>query len=179
MVKNKELKKGKITGIGSGILLIIVLVIFFSIVNSTTQTSNKVEVNNILNVNDFYKTANQTISIEELIKMYGNPESKEEWNYTKSDGTKISITTLYYNNSTYEYSFNNNMLIRITINEKIKYNSIEDMFTLFGLQKHDSTQINNTNSAIRIYNSSVSDFWCQITDKTITCTKITFIDGIF
>ena len=95
--------KGKITGIIPGIALIIGLIILFSIVNSTTK--NIVHIEEILNVNDFYKNSMETISKEDLISKYGQPEKTENWNYTSSENSAIPLETLSYNNYTYEYIF--------------------------------------------------------------------------
>ena len=169
--------KGKITGIIPGIALIIGLIILFSIVNSTTK--NIVHIEEILNVNDFYKNSMETISKEDLISKYGQPEKTENWNYTSSENSAIPLETLSYNNYTYEYIFKDNLLVRININKEIPFNSIKNIYTMFNLTKFDTTQEINTGSAIRIYNTSVPDFWCTIDKQNIKNIKITYKTGIF
>ena len=50
----------------------------------------------ILNVNDFYKTAGQTLTVDELQEKIGKPTSTENWNYTKSDGSTLFLKILYH-----------------------------------------------------------------------------------
>lgn len=176
-IKNSNNTKGKITGIGSGIALIIGIIFIGILIESTT--GNIVSTKEFLNVNDFYKTATTTISKEDLIVKYGQPEKTESWNYTKPDNTKIPLETLFYNNSAYEYIFKDNLLVRISINEKIPFNSIKDIYTMFNLTKFETTEELNTGSAIRIKNTSVPDFWCSINNKNIEWIKITFLNDVF
>lgn len=173
--KNSNNSKGKITGIGPGIVLILGIIFIGIIIESTT--GNTVSTKEILNVNDFYKTAATTISKEELIVKYGQPDNAESWNYTQSDNTKIPLETLYYNN--YEYIFKDNLLVRISINEKIPFNSISDVYKMFHLTKFETTEEINTGSAIRIKNTSVPDCWCGINGKNIEWVRITFLNGVF
>lgn len=176
-IKNSNNTKGKITGIGPGIALIIGIIFIGILVESTT--SNIVSIKEILNINDFYKTATTTISKEELVAKYGQPEKTDSWNYTKADNTEIPLETLSYNNSVYEYIFKDNLLVRININEKIPFNSINDIYTMFNLTKFETTKEINTGSAIRIKNTSVPDFWCGINNKNIEWIKITFLNNVF
>ena len=179
---NKKIKKKSSGGIVV-IAIIAILLLFYFVGKTISSTANNITssipINTILDVNSFYKTANKTISTNELISLYGNPEKQEKWNYTRADQTKIPLTTLYYENSTYEYIFHDDMLVRININKNIEFNSQNDIFYMFNLSKHDITQIKNTGSAIRIFNSSVPDFWCGINEKNIEWIKITFISDIF
>ena len=114
-----------------------------------------------------------------IITKLGEPEKIEKWEYTKSEAEKIPLETLSYNNYTYEYTFKDNLLVEIAINKKIPYNTIKDIYTMFNLTKYESTQENNTGSAIRILNSSVPDFWCGINDKNLEWIKIRFFNNIF
>ena len=175
--QNFNSTKGKITGIVPGIVLIIGIIFMGILIESTT--GNTVPIQEILNVNDFYKTATITISKEDLIAKYGQPEKTETWNYTQPDNTKIPLETLYYNNSVYEYIFKDNLLVRININEKIPFNSIDNIYTMFNLTKFETTEEVNTGSAIRIKNTSVPDFWCGINNKNIEWVKITFLNNVF
>lgn len=169
--------KGKITGIIPGIVLIIVLILFGSLIQFSTK--DIVNIEQVLDVNQYYKSSTETISMDDLIKLKGEPEERQNWNYTTSTNTKIPLTTLSYENYTYDYIFKDNMLIRININKDIQFNSQNDLFTMFNLTKHDITTINNTGSSIRIYDTSVPDLWCGIDDNTIKWIKITFIKDIF
>lgn len=174
---NSNKTKGKITGIVPGLVLIIGLVFLCVLVNSTTK--DIVHIEKILDVNDYYKTSTETLSMEEIITKLGEPEKIEKWEYTKSEAEKIPLETLSYNNYTYEYTFKDNLLVEIAINKKIPYNTIKDIYTMFNLTKYESTQENNTGSAIRILNSSVPDFWCGINDKNLEWIKIRFFNNIF
>lgn len=167
--------KGKITGIIPGIVLIIGIIFLCILVNSTTK--NVVHIEKILDVNDFYKTATETLSEGEIISKYGQPEKADKWSYEKSAQEKIPLETLSYGN--YEYTFKDNLLVEITINQKIPFNTVQDIYTMFNFKKYESTQENNTGSAIRIFNSSVPDFWCGINDKNIEWIKIRFFNNIF
>lgn len=144
-----------------------------------SSTKDVIHIEQILDVNKYYKSAGETISINDLIELNGTPEQKEDWNYTINEQKSIPLTTLYYNNSTYEYVFHNNNLVRININKNIKFNSQNDIFYMFNLSKHDITQIKNTGSTIRIYDSSVPDFWCGYNGKNIEWIKITYDTNIF
>lgn len=172
---NKK-KKPKIT---VKILLFLMFCMFFSIAIDIAKTQKSNTIEQILDVNQFYKTATQTITVDELIAIYGEPEKREEWNYTNSQNTQIPLLTLFYEDSTYEYVFYDNMLARINIYKPIKFNNENDLFKLFNLTKHDITTIKNINSAIRIYNSSVPDFWCGFKNKTTEWIKITYNNNIF
>ena len=174
-VKNSNNVLRKKTGIGLIILLIIIAVFVGMLIKFTPN--NTISTKEILNVNDFYKTAANTISQEELIAKYGQPEKTETWNYTKTDNTVIPLETLYYNN--YEYIFKDNLLVRININEKIPFNSIKDIYSMFHLTKYEITEEKITGSTIRIKNTSVPDFWCGIKDKNIEWVKITFLNDVF
>ena len=176
-ITKKKKNKGKITGIVPGIILIIVLILFGLLIESSTK--DVIHIEQILDVNKYYKSAGETISIDDLIELNGTPEQKEDWNYTINEQKSIPLTTLYYNNSTYEYVFHNNNLVRININKNIKFNSQNDIFYMFNLSKHDITQIKNTGSTIRIYDSSVPDFWCGYNGKNIEWIKITYDTNIF
>ncbi len=158
------------------LFLLILGIVVFAIANPNEPKSNNIGV--VLNVNDFYKTASQTLTIDELQEKIGKSTSTETWNYTKSDGSIKEITTLSYLDSNYEYLFYNNNLVRININTNLYFNSVDDIFTMFGLTKHDSTKISNTGTSIRIYNSSVPDFWCNYDGHKIQWVKITFLSGI-
>ncbi len=174
--KDKK-SKGEITGIGPGIVLIIGIIFLCVLVNSSTKDVSP--VNEILNVSDFYKSAVETISKEDLIAKYGQPEKTENWDYKKADGTLIPLETLSYENNEYEYHFKDNQLVRITINKSIPFNSVKDVYKLFAMTKHDSTQENYGGTYLRIYNTSVPDFWCTINNKKLENIRITYKTGIF
>lgn len=158
------------------LFFLIIGIVVFAMANPNKPKNN---ISIILNVNDFYKTAGQTLTVDELQEKIGKPTSTETWNYTKSDGSTKEITTLSYLDSNYDYLFYNNNLVRIDINTNLNFNSIDDIFTMFGLTKYDSTRINNTGTSIRIHNSSVPDFWCNYDDQKIQWVKITFLSEIF
>lgn len=133
----------------------------------------------ILDVNSFYKNAVDTISEEGLVNMIGEPERKEEWTYPKLDNTTLDLVTYSYQNNEFDYIFNNNQLVRISINKKIKYSSEKTIFKLFNLTNHDITTIDNKKTYIKIYNSSVPEVWCGISNGNIEWTRITFVNNIF
>lgn len=173
----KDKKKGKITGIGPGIVLIIGLIILFSIVNSTTK--DVVHIDEILNVNDFYKSGAETISKEDLIAKYGQPDRSEAWEYRKADGSLIPLETLSYENINYEYIFKDNQLVRISINKPIPFNTVKDVYKLFAMTKHNITQEDYGVTYLKIYNTSVPEFWCSINNKQLEFVRITYKTGIF
>ena len=102
---NSNKTKGKITGIVPGIVLIIGIVFLGMLIDSSTK--NVVHIEKILNVNDYYKNSAETLNIEEIINKLGEPETRESWEYPKSEVEKIPLETLSYNNYTYQSSCRN------------------------------------------------------------------------
>lgn len=171
-ITKKKKNKGKIIGIVPGIVLIIVLILFGLLIESSTK--DVIHIEPILDVNKYYKSAGETISIDDLIQLNGTPEDKENWNYSVDEHKSIPLTTLYYNNSNYQYIFKDNKLIEIIITNPIKYNSTDDIFKILNLTKHEITKIENGGTYLKIYNSSVPLVWCILDNKMFTTIKITY-----
>ncbi len=171
-ITKKKKNKGKITGIVPGIILIIVLILFGLLIESSTK--DVIHIEQILDVNKYYKSAGETISIDDLIRLNGAPEDKENWNYSVNEYKSIPLTTLYYNHSNYQYIFKDNKLIEIIITNPIKYNSTDDIFKILNLTKHEITKVENGGTYLKIYNSSVPLVWCILDNKMFTNIKITY-----
>lgn len=118
-----------------------------------------------------------TVSEDELIKMIGEPDRIEEWNYETASMT-YPIRSLSYDGGDYVYEFNNDYLTRIQIFESFHYEDKEDIIEMFGLSRTAKTEIVDTGKAYRAYNCMISDLWCTFGSEqnTIDMTYISYSD---
>jgi hypothetical protein len=170
--------------IGSFCLLIVGILFLNLIFNSSpvekatrTQETSETKIDpETVNIDVFFDATRfivdneRTVSEAELIEMLGEPDSIDEWNYESYQSllgkeVEYTIRSLYYNNGTYEYKFNNDMLQRITITEEFQYKSKEDILPMFGLKKYSNTKISDLNVSYRCSNCGVSDFWIYDMDE--------------
>lgn len=149
----------------------IALCIILSITFGTGETKNAKQ-NVVFDAMQYRIENGKNISETALIEKLGQPQKTDEWNYTRSDGRIYKIRTLTYENS--EYSFNNDVLHRITLNNTFSYNSKNDFLPMFNLKEYSNTTISDTNSYYRAHNCGVNDVWIEYADGQITMTKISY-----
>lgn len=119
-------------------------------------------------------------SKDDIISIYGEPESTDEWVYDRvSDGKSYKIKTLSYtldNGEYWKFNFNNNIMQRISIDDcNIHFDEKNDVLSLFGCKKYSNTKTTDTNSALRYTNCGVADLWAwSIEDSAITGMKISY-----
>ncbi|WFD12250.1 hypothetical protein [Tepidibacter hydrothermalis] len=167
------MKKGKL------IFLVIILMIVGGLVfgisrvmnNPEKYQSSNVSSNVIFDVTQFYASENATVSESKLIEMLGDPDEIEEWDYKKLSKS-YPIRTLIYGN--YRYNFNSDMLQRISIEEEIPYENKNEILEMFGLKKYKNSDVTDTNSAYRVTNCGVHDFWTQYSDGKLTNIRISY-----
>jgi hypothetical protein len=143
-------------------------------------TSTPIDV--VFDATKFIIDDERTVSEGELIEILGEPESIEEWNYESYQSLlgkemKYPIRSLYYNEGKYEYKFNNNMLLRITITEQFTYEDKNNILPMFGLKKYSNTKITDTNTSYRCLNCGIYEFWVydMINDsKTLNGINISY-----
>lgn len=118
-----------------------------------------------------------TVSEKELIKMIGEPDRIEEWNYEVANMT-YPIRSLFYDGGNYVYEFNNDYLTRIQIFESFHYKDKSDIIEMFGLSRTARTEITDTGKAYRAYNCMINDLWCTFgsEENTIEMTYISYSD---
>lgn len=127
------------------------------------------------------------ITSEELVKEMGEPEKIDEWNNTKSDGTKYPVKTYIYNSNKYEFLVADNKVIRLSVysdkymtgeGEDFNLNSKEDIFPMLGIEPSDNlTNVVDNNVALRyqMVSDKIADVWLpEVKDKSFSMVKITY-----
>lgn len=157
------------------LLTIIFLGIFIILGNAITIMSSPIEP--VFDASSFYTdtVSKTTVTQEELILKLGEPEEIENWNFKNSKSEEFKITTLYYDNYAYEYSFYDNHLQRISINKDIPLANKNTNLKLFNLSQNDYTRLKDTGSALRYYDCGVNDLWIwSINDNVAKGIKISY-----
>ena len=112
----------------------------------------------------------RSVTEAEFLEIMGEPDSVEEWNLNNVT-TTYPIKTLVYEDV--EYHFNNDYLQRISFNSSvIPYENKEDILAMFGLKKYANSKVTDTNTAYRVYNCGVNDFWCLYDEETKTLSWV-------
>ena len=169
-IKQQEKKQPSVA-----LLTILFLGIFFIFANFITKISAPIEP--VFDAMSFYTDAvsKTTVTQDELVSKLGNPEEIEDWNFKDGKGKEFKITTLYYDNYTYEYNFYENYLQRISINKDIPLIDKNKNLKLFNLSQNDNTRLNDTGSALRYYNCGVNDLWIwSINNNVAKGVKISY-----
>lgn len=165
-----------------GLLFLIIVIVFANQVglisikfneSVTSKGDSEVTVSSeddsvVFDASQYWITDSKTISESDFVKLMGEPDSIEEWNYEASyqvlvDKTPVyAIRTLYYGN--YEYLFNSDMLQRINIYDEFSYEDTDDILEMFGLKEYSNTKIKNNNVSYRATDCGVPDFWVYSMD---------------
>lgn len=164
---------------------------FICFISVTTISAEK-QVNENILINeresdiDMIIDANQfaLISEEELIKLLGTPESRENWNWTNSRQEKYEAVTLTYAEGNQEFMLIDGKVIRFTYyGKKEKYENAEHALRLFGINPKDMVKVADTGFAIRYQknntNCKIDEFWLiedstSPDDNIIGTVKITY-----
>lgn len=177
VTKRDSRRKGKIT-----LYLFmssIVLLVAGIIVNAnepkpvTDRVVNTKAENTIIDATKFSR-----ISPEELIKLMGEPESKEEVDYKLSETRSYDATYYIYEDSKYEFIVIDNEVVRFTYNgdHRDKNDNDEALFDSFKISPGPNVKkVADTPSATRfqMVNDKISDFWVSFWDDN-TVYKVTY-----
>lgn len=111
---------------------LVALLIFLAMSGIITFIGNQIDMSTpvVFDAKRFIGEDGEPLGEQEVIEMLGEPDSIDEWNY-KALTASYPMRTLVYGN--YEYSFNNDILQRININESFPYSKKEDILEMFGL----------------------------------------------
>lgn len=183
---NKEIEEKKKISVGKIILIIFVILLCsefiraiqksFSEIQNTSSNSQSYEV--IFNANDYYNAdRTNTVTIEELKAIKGEPLKIENWNYEINETTSYPITSVYYSNNE-EYCFYNEHLAWILLENEISYKNKNSIIKMFGLEENSLTQKTaDTGYALKYENCGVACLWIQgIENNTFNWAKIIYID---
>lgn len=104
------------------------------------------------------------LSEEELIKLLGEPESRENWNWTNPRQEKYEAVTLTYDEGNQEFMLIDGKVVRFTYYGKgEKYEDDEHALRMFGINPKDMVQIGDTGFAIKYRKNNrdckVDEFW--------------------
>lgn len=169
------------------VIILCFMVAMFSIIVMSVSSPKNNEVSNtetdykpIFDSQVFYtENKDSTISPEELVKLMGQPDSINNYNYESLKNgysEKYPITEYMYGD--WSYKFNNGYLQRISFmgSTPIKYESKDDFLKMFGCEKNTYTNINDTNSAYRAYNCGVKSLWLGYDEQGIQWIHIDYSD---
>jgi len=175
LIKNKR-KDLLITTI---IVAIFVIGFIQSETNRTPNTYSNSQSNEVIfNANDYYNIdKTNTVTIEELKAIKGEPLRIENWDYEINGTTSYQITSVYYSNNE-EYCFYNEHLAWILIENKMSYKNKNTILKMFGLEVNSATQKTaDTGYALKYENCGVSCLWIQgIENNTFNWVKIIYLD---
>jgi hypothetical protein len=129
------------------------------------------EIEQIIDATQFSR-----ITPEELISILGEPDSKDESDYTGPSGSYDS-TFYIYDDGKFEFMVIDNNVVRFTYNgKKSEFNSEEDLFNIFNIDTGPNLiKVNDTPGAIRfqMVNDKIADVWVSFGDDHATY-KITY-----
>lgn len=175
------MKKGCLfSAIGFFVFAVLLVIVF-----GTGDETEAIKPENVLiDVTQFSK-----ITPEQLIKIMGEPESKETWNYESSNGNVYPTTTYAYKNGDYEFLIIDDKVveINITASEKniMKYTDKSSVFSMFGIKPEDTmVEFADTGVALRYESvtSGIEEFWIPIMDsdkKTLDTIKVRYDKSYF
>lgn len=147
---------------------------------STIVSNQDEEIPMILDANKFGR-----ISTDELVKIMGEPEEKEETVFKMSETRAYDTTYYIYENGTYEFMIIDGKVVRFTMyGTGQTYKNDDEAFSLFGITPGPNiTKVADTGMAIRYQNvnENVDDFWLVEDSKpnSIGTVKITYDSKYF
>ncbi|MEJ9219559.1 hypothetical protein P4H46_15455 [Paenibacillus glucanolyticus] len=134
---------------------------------------NSKEENTIIDATKFSR-----ISPEELIKLMGEPESKEDVEIKLTETRSYDATYYIYEDSKYEFMVIDSEVVRFTFNGAYqeKNDNDEVFFRMFNISPgENSEKIADTPASIRFQrvNDKIADFWISFGDE-YTIYKVTY-----
>lgn len=162
------------------ILLVMVTVIVTGCMNGDNKTSStsdsqketQSEIKQVIDANKFFR-----ISESELVKILGEPESKDNWSFNSSNGKKYKATTFEYDGGNQEFLVIDNKVVRFTYyaNDQ-KYTSDEDLFKQLGVKPSAEMKKSSGGTTMK-FNSvaeKVPEIWITVVENKIDDIKITY-----
>jgi len=146
--------------------------------NSTAEKERSTEIdeNMIVNAVEF-----AGIDEKHLIDLIGEPESKDEWNFTSPNGQTYKAMTLVYEQGNKEFLFIDGKVVRFTYyGNKQTYKNEKHALALFGIKPGPNiTLVADTGAALRYRNvdesMKIDEFWLiEDSDSSIGTVKITY-----
>lgn len=139
---------------------------------SNSQTAAKNEVVPIVDVSKFFR-----ISDSELVKLLGEPETKDTWNFSSPNGNKYKATTYEFEEGNKEFMVIDNKVVRFTyLANELEYTSDDDLFKQLGVSP--STDMKKSVAGVSTKFNSVTDkvpeIWVTIIDNKIEEIKVTY-----
>lgn len=177
VTKRDTRRKGKLTlylFTSSVVLLVTGLIVNGNESKPVTEmVDNSKEENTIIDATKFSR-----ISPEELIKLMGEPESKEEVEYKLSETRSYDATYYIYEDSKYEFMVIDNEVVRFTYNGEYreKNNNDDELFEIFKISPGPNVKkVADTPIAIRfqMVNEKIADYWVAFWDES-TMYKVTY-----
>ena len=155
--------------------------------SATSETEQKADVQEqidvIVNAVEF-----AGLSEDELVKLLGEPESKEKWNYKSLNGQTYKAITYVYDNGNQEFLFIDGKVVRFTFyGSGQKYKDGKHALALFGIEPGPNiTEVGNSSAALRYQRvhetMNIDEFWLIEDigeDNTIGTVKITYDSRYF
>lgn len=143
-----------------------------------TSTSTNDEVEPIIDATQFSRVAS-----DELIRILGQPEKIEKWNYESINGEVYPAVTYCYNNMLYEFLLIDDAVVRFTCyfdGSNIKINEKKDLFNLFNIETGNSIiTVANTGTAERYHSvgDGIGEYYVLYdmnSERTIDTVRITY-----
>lgn len=142
-----------------------------------TQKVAKNEIDQIIDVTQFSR-----ITQEELVSIMGEPDSKEEWVFKRTETESYDTTSYYYDNEKFEFMVIDGKVVRFTYNGKPnEYDSEKELFELFNIKTDTGiAKVAETPAAIRFQKVSdkIDDFWVSLGKESVIY-KLTYDNGYF
>lgn len=145
---------------------------------SEQQESSKQKAEFVMDVTEFsLKTP------AELVKLMGEAESVEEWEFSSPNGNKYKAKTYSYENGNKEFLVIDNKVVRLTLNETGFYTSTSEALEIFGVKPNPEfiAKVDN-DLTMRYLNISegVDEFWLISDGKgKVTTLKVTYDKSYF
>ncbi|MFB6473354.1 hypothetical protein ACFCW7_11020 [Paenibacillus glucanolyticus] len=177
VTKRDTRRKGKLTlylFTSSVVLLVAGLIVNGNEPKHVTEmVVNSKEENTIIDATKFSR-----ISPEELIKLMGEPESKEEVEIKLTETRSYDATYYIYEDSKYEFMVIDGEVVRFTFNGAYqeKNDNVEVFFRMFNISPgENSEKVADTPASIRfqMVNDKIADFWISFGDE-YTIYKVTY-----
>lgn len=170
------------------ICLVLLLVACSTSSNIDNSSQSEVESIQIEEVSPIVSSVQFSgVSEVELIKLVGDPESKDSWNFNSTNGQTYDAVTWTYDKGNQEFLFIDDKVVRFTYyGDGENYEDADHAFSLFGITKGPNiTKVSDTGSALRYQrvdeSMKVDEFWLveDLSAKSIGTVKITYDSRYF
>ncbi|MCH7321786.1 hypothetical protein LZ480_07750 [Solibacillus sp. MA9] len=169
-------------------IIAVVFFLFTLVACSSENTSKSKTVEQVIDVTQFNK-----ISSSELVKIMGEPEQIEDFEWTVPKNNQSIVGKLYiYEGNKYEFILFDDILVRANIysgdyighdNTIMSFEEKEDIFPMFGISPNSSMRKEaDTNYALRYERVSddVEGVWIlEIENKNFGIAKFTYDSNYF